>query len=106
MGRRATPPAPYRFVADGFIRRNRGPEDADSADELLATDGRTVRVPYRIASDEFAVRPWSGVTAENLRLEDGGAVSFRVGPRSSVPFTTTGGAPATAGIGPIDHPDP
>ncbi len=83
---RATPPGQYRFVARGERR-----EDGE-------------KVPYEVVSRTFAVRPWSGVTAEDLREEDDGRVSLRVGPRTSLPVTG-GGADITDEIGPIDYPD-
>ncbi len=81
---RATPAGTYRFVVDGE-RRKGGVK------------------PYHLESQPFAVSPWSGITVEDLRVDDGGSVSFRVGPRHS--FPVPGGNPATAEIGPIDYPD-
>jgi hypothetical protein len=82
---RATPPGEYRFVVDGRRRQGRA------------------EVPYRIESAVFQVRPWSGVTAEDVRLEDDWTVSLRVGPRRVLDVP---GEPALkAEIGPIDYPD-
>jgi hypothetical protein len=83
---RATPAGTYRFTVEGERREG----------------GR--RVPYRLESAEFAVRPWSGVTVEDTRREAGGAVSFAVGPRRTIEVTS-GGPPVTAELGPIDYPD-
>jgi hypothetical protein len=70
---RATPPGTYRFVADGVYRDESGRED------------------YSVVSRPFDVKPWDGITVEDLRVEPDRAVSFRVGPRSEV--------------GPIDYPN-
>jgi hypothetical protein len=84
----ATPPGAYRFVVDGQRR-----------------SGGAV-VPYHLASHEFQVRPWSGITVEDVRVDGDGRVSFRVGPRHSY-NVKDGGGPDIAGaeIGPIDYPD-
>jgi hypothetical protein len=94
-GSLATPAGTYRFVVDGRSRSGGAPED------------------YRLESREFAVRPWSGITVEDMRLEPGGGVSFKVGPRSN--YTVGGpdsevavegsGPVVEAEIGPIDYPD-
>jgi hypothetical protein len=92
---RATPAGRYRFVVHG-MRREGGEA-----------------VPYRIASQPFHVRPWSGITVEDSRVADDGTVSFAIGPSSAY----TVGGPASevdvegsgpvleARIGPIDYPD-
>ena len=83
---RATPAGTYRFVVSG--RRREG--------------GATVSYP--LVSKEFAVRPWSGITVDGLRVDGDGRVSFAVGPRHTIPVTS--GTPAIdATIGPIDYPD-
>ena len=84
---RATPAGDYRFVAKG--ERREGGE----------------KVPYEVASRTFAVKPWSGVTAEDLREEADGRVSLRVGPRTTLPVSGKGGSDITDEIGPIDYPD-
>jgi hypothetical protein len=106
---RATPAGTYRFVARGVQRKSRALE------------------PYTVASESFSVRPWSGVTVEDLRVGKRGRVSFRVGPRTpiEVPRVEAAKAPrgptevhapeegdeppelgfVTARIGPIDYPD-
>ncbi|MGH3362085.1 MAG: hypothetical protein ACRDOM_06465 [Nocardioides sp.] len=53
------PTGRYRFVAFGAIRQA----------------GETV--PYALESQAFTVSPWTGVAAEDARLEDRGSVSFR-----------------------------
>jgi hypothetical protein len=83
---RATPAGAYRFVVDG--ERRQGGE----------------RVPYHLESTEFAVRPWDGITVEDLRREPNGTVSFAVGPRRTL-AVTSGGPPISAQIGPVDYPD-
>jgi hypothetical protein len=85
-GTSATPVGTYRFVVDG-LRRQGG-----SA------------VPYRLESDPFEVRPWSGIAVEDFRRDPAGTLSFRVGPRHTYEVTA-GGPPVTAEIGPIDYPD-
>jgi hypothetical protein len=85
-GTRATPDGTYRFVVDGQRRAG----------------GRAV--PYHLASQPFAVRPWDGITVEDLRAERAGRISFTSGPRSKL--TVSAGGPAIqAEIGPIDYPD-
>jgi hypothetical protein len=54
-----TPAGQYRFVVDGVIRSGRA------------------NVPYRLESP-FAVRPWDGVVARDLRAEPDGRLSFVV----------------------------
>jgi hypothetical protein len=81
-GHLATPPGEYRFRARGKRR----------------ADGEVV--PYELVSERFEVRPWSGITVEDLRTEPDGRPSFRTGPRST---RSSGGL--TASIGPIDYPD-
>jgi hypothetical protein len=91
----ATPAGTYRFVVDGTHRSGGTP------------------VPYHLDSSEFQVRPWSGITVDDLRREDDGTVSFALGPRST--YTVGGpqsdvavegsGQPIEAEIGPIDYPD-
>lgn len=87
-----TPAGAYRFVVDGFRR------EAGS------------RVPYRFESRPFAVRPWSGITVQNVRVDGDGRVSFLVGPRTSLTAAQVdaGGCkqnPQPIVIGPIDYPD-
>jgi hypothetical protein len=91
----ATPAGRYRFVVEGS--RREGGE----------------RVGYRIVSDAFRVRPWSGITVEDIRLTADDRVSFRVGPRSTYQVGGEGsdvavvgaGEPIEAEVGPIDYPD-
>jgi hypothetical protein len=94
-GSLATPAGTYRFVVDGSHRDGGAP------------------VPYHLESREFEVRPWSGITIDDVRREEDGTVSFRLGPRST--YTVGGpqsdvavegaGQPIEAEIGPIDYPD-
>jgi hypothetical protein len=85
-GSRATPAGNYRFVVHG-MHRSGGAAEA-----------------YDLTSDTFRVKPWSGITIDDLRLDDDRTVSFKVGPRTT--RTVTGGGPEiTAEIGPIDYPD-
>jgi hypothetical protein len=89
---RATPAGDYRFVARGHRRENRA------------------KVPYEVVSRTFAVRPWSGISAEDVRVEDDGRVSLRVGPRSTHAVSGSGsgqagGADMSDEVGPIDYPD-
>ncbi len=71
--RRSTPTGEYRFVVDG--RHRSGGVDR----------------PYRLVSEPFAVGPWRGLTADDVRVEPDGRVSFVFGPAGP------GGA--------IDYPD-
>jgi hypothetical protein len=81
-GHTATPTGQYRFRVEG---RRRAAGDV---------------VPYTLVSDQFEVRPWSGITVEDLRVDADGRPSFRTGPRATRTF-----AGLTAAIGPIDYPD-
>lgn len=76
-----TPAGSYRFVVNGVRRTTGGVQ------------------PYAVASSAFSVRPWDGITVEDLQLDASGA-SFAVGPRST--HTWNGNAYA---VGPIDYPD-
>ncbi|HEX8104209.1 MAG TPA: neutral/alkaline non-lysosomal ceramidase N-terminal domain-containing protein, partial [Solirubrobacteraceae bacterium] len=84
---RATPTGEYRFVVDGR-RRSGG-----------------AAKPYHLVSRTFAVQPWSGIVAEDLRRDDG-TLSFRLGPRHRYDATADN-QPTIPGveIGPIDYPD-
>ena len=85
-GSLATPAGTYRFVVHGMHREGGAAQ------------------PYDLVSDTFEVKPWSGITVEDLRLEDDRTVSFKVGPRTT--RTVEGGGPTIqAEIGPIDYPD-
>jgi hypothetical protein len=81
-GNDSTPAGVYRFVVDGERR-----------------EGRAVK-PYHVESKEFVVKPWSGVTVDDMKRESDDTVSFKVGPRTIRP---TGSLEAE--IGPIDYPD-
>jgi hypothetical protein len=85
-GGRATPEGTYRFAVRGLHRQG----------------GQAV--PYTIESRPFEVRPWGGITVEDLRVDPSGRASFHVGPRS-VREWAQDGPPVTAQIGPIDYPD-
>ena len=75
----ATPTGSYRFVVEGDCQQGGSPR------------------PYELVSLEFLVKPWAGVTVNEL----GGSVpGFKVGPRTDVPFGSL-----TARLGPIDYPD-
>jgi hypothetical protein len=92
MGTRATPVGTYRFVILGAHRK----------------DGKRVR--YRLASSPFRVKPWSGITVDDLRVSKRGVVSFRVGPRRTIDVKGNKDAEPPlldlkADIGPIDYPD-
>jgi hypothetical protein len=52
--------------------------------------------PYHLESRAFAVKPWSGITVDDVRAEPDGTVSFEVGPRHTYP---------EGEVGPIDYPD-
>ena len=106
---RATPAGSYRFTVSG-LRREGG-----------------AAKPYSLVSRPFSVRPWSGITVEDVRVSKRGTVSYRVGPRRTIavervrdPRTDPPEAPAGEGedsdqpkkrgtvqatIGPIDYPD-
>jgi hypothetical protein len=90
---RATPPGAYRFVVSGHRR-----------------EGGATR-PYTLASREFRIGPWAGITVEDLRIEPDGRVSFRVGPRrSNVTHYNQSENPGQSvqvpiELGPIDYPD-
>ena len=79
-----TPAGTYRFVAEGHRREAAGV------------------VPYRVESRAFEVRPWSGITVEDLRVEPDGTAGFEVGPRHTY---QVGDPQFAAEVGPIDYPD-
>ncbi|HEX9823042.1 MAG TPA: neutral/alkaline non-lysosomal ceramidase N-terminal domain-containing protein [Actinomycetota bacterium] len=82
-----TPAGTYRFVVDGRRR-------------ILGA-----AFPYHLESETFEVRPWSGITVEDLRVDGDGRVSFVVGPTRQIEVPAVGGGNLTATIGPIDYPD-
>ncbi len=84
---RATPVSRYRFVVKGSRR-----------------EGRTV-VPYTVVSRVFEVNPWSGIAVRDLRAENDGRVSLRIGPRTRREAKGGGGPDIADEIGPIDYPD-
>ncbi|MDX6586783.1 MAG: hypothetical protein QOI31_1256 [Solirubrobacterales bacterium] len=94
-GPRATPAGTYRFFVSGERR----------------SGGQTV--PYELVSEDFEVTPWSGITAQDLRLEADRTLSFAVGPRTTYTVggadpnveTQGGGPEIQAEIGPVDYPD-
>ena len=90
----ATPEGTYRFRVKGLWHQ-----------------GGAV-VPYERTSDEFDVTPWSGITVENPRVDDG-HVAFSAGPRHTFNEGRIRGTdrpplnPAVVDftIGPVDYPD-
>lgn len=68
-----TLPGRYRFVVDGHHRSGREP------------------VGYEIVSSEFEVRPWTGIGAEGLRLDDGRATFAVHGVEADVDLASTPG---------------
>ena len=54
----STPDGTYRFVVDGHVR-----------------EGRETKT-YHLESEPFTVSPWTGVTANDARVEPDGSVSF------------------------------
>jgi len=90
-GPQATPAGTYRFVVDGMRRQGGQP------------------VPYHLESQQFEVRPWSGILVEDFRLEPDNTMSFTIGPRHVYQVTGgdlgVGGPDISAEIGPIDYPD-
>ncbi len=89
-GNRSTPVGTYRFVVAGHRR-----------------EGGKV-VPYGVESKTFAVRPWSGVTVNDLQRDGDGRASFRVGPRTKDKKhedMDNGSQVTVPEVGPIDYPD-
>jgi neutral/alkaline ceramidase-like enzyme len=89
---RSTPAGSYRFVVDGLYRRGHRPTS------------------YRIVSRTFQVRPWSGITVNDVRIDRNGNLSYRVGPRHSfavdaASFNGKSFPAVKAEVGPIDYPD-
>jgi hypothetical protein len=83
--RRQTPAGTYRFVVDGQHR---------------PAPGAAAR-PYRLESRSFTVSRWDGLTAEDVRIEPDGTVSFAPGPVR----THTFGTDRIYTVGPVDYPD-
>ena len=84
---RATPGGTYRFVVKGKRRKGR------------AVTG------YQLTSREFQVKPWSGITVDEVREEADGRVSLKLGPRRTLAVKGAGGPDIEDEIGPIDYPD-
>ena len=84
---RATPVSRYRFVVRGSRREGRA------------------AVPYTVVSRVFEVNPWSGIAVRDLRAENDGRVSLRIGPRTRREAKGGGGPDIADEIGPIDYPD-
>ena len=100
-----TPAGTYRFVVDGHRKTNQAQVSPFT--------------PYKVTSSQFEISKWEGITAEEIRLEDDGTVSFEVGPvswqhSSEAPlderkvfrtdYPEMGEARELA-VGPIDYPD-
>ena len=93
----ATPAGNYRFVVHGTWRKG----NANS--------------PYTRISRTFAVKPWSGITVENVATDSAGHVTFSAGPSHQISESTVrhtarpplaaGDAPISFTIGPVDYPD-
>jgi hypothetical protein len=81
--RRATPAGTYRFAVEGRHRTGQGDAVA----------------PYAFTSAPFEVRPWDGLTVDDVALAGGGAVRVDVGPSGSELFDGRLHA-----FGPIDYP--
>src|SRR5207248_11731287 len=92
----ATPAGTYRFVVHGTWRR----------------DGNDT--PYTRTSREFEVRPWDGITVNDLALDAGRHLTFAAGPahdiqektvrRTDRPPLQPGNPPIGFTIGPVDFP--
>ena len=82
---RATPPDTYRFVIEG--QRQLGHKST----------------AYHLESQTFTVSPWSGITADAIKVQRSGKVAVQIGPRHEV--SVPGGKPDKATLGPIDYPD-
>jgi Neutral/alkaline non-lysosomal ceramidase, N-terminal len=93
----ATPTGTYRFVVNGLWRKG----NAD--------------VAYTRISNQFQVKPWSGITVDGAGTDSSGHVVFSAGPthqiaertarNTSRPPFNAGNAPYTFSIGPVDFPD-
>jgi hypothetical protein len=93
----ATPAGDYRYVVHGKWRK--------SGAEL----------PYTRVSRTFTVKPWSGITVDNVATDSKGHVTFSAGPTHKIKETTVrhtarpplapGDAPIEFTIGPVDFPD-
>ncbi|MDX6640651.1 MAG: hypothetical protein QOF12_1662, partial [Solirubrobacteraceae bacterium] len=90
---RATPAGEYRFVVRGRWRKG----GADSA--------------YTRISDPFAVRPWSGITVDDARVDSHGRVTFIAGPAHTIDeqqvrrTETRDFGTLKVTLGPVDFPD-
>ena len=85
VARDRTPTGTYRFVVEG--QRRTGPP--------------ATLEDYRIESEPFEVRPWDGLTVDDLRIEPDKTLSFKVGPTST--HTYDGGKVEV--LAPVDLPD-
>jgi hypothetical protein len=83
--RNATPAGTYRFVIDGERR----------------TGTPTALSEYHLVGEPFAVVPWRGITATDLRIEPNKTVSFVVGPTATHNYSSG----KVEALGPVDLPD-
>jgi len=88
VSRRQTPSGTYRVVIDGCKHVLPG---APGAGTCRSYDGRSAA--YQITSEPFKVFPFTGLTVDEVALENG-LLSFSTGPRYQAPVKT-GDAPAT-----------
>ena len=110
QGRRRTqtPAGTYRFLISGCHRAAAGGAPGQLPDPACGSWDPQGRVkPYNLVSEPFEVRPWDGITVDDIRAEPDGSVSFTVGP--AYPF-----APGTSNMdetfdytagSPIDYSD-
>jgi hypothetical protein len=110
--RQQTPAGVYRFAIEGCHRGQAPSQEADPRCPSYEVQNRVA--PYTLFSEPFEVKPWDGITVEDIRVEPGGTVSFEVGPAYLAPageellpsYSNTDGlfAYGTASD-PIDYPN-
>lgn len=103
----ATPSGTYRFVIAGCHRGGppTGP-NVSGVDACESADPAARVVPYQLVSDPFEVRPWSGLTVEDLQAAQR-EVSFLVGPAPEFPVTQSNmdHVYAPGSVAPVDFRD-
>jgi hypothetical protein len=101
-----TPAGIYRFVISGCHRGATPTATPNTPSDGCGSWDALGRVqPYELTSEPFDVRPWDGLTVEDLRA-DGRTVSFTVGPRPAFPVSASNSSHlAVAGGSPVDYPD-
>lgn len=93
-----TPTGVYRFVVEGCHRGAVPGGEPSGACGSRDPGGRVSS--YRLESDPFQVKPWTGITVPSITLEPNNTVSLTVGPEYPFPISAS-----NTEAGPIDYAD-